>query len=208
MKSAATIAALLLFAGAPLFAQDRNVNITVWYSQTDIQGENDFGGNGFETDFEEGSGYGASVNWFFNPHVSIDGSAFSLRSDADLHLNGTPVVDLGKLNLTVFTAGAQFHILGQRRIDPYVGAGGAYIIGDDFVTPDLENAGVGRIELENGFGYYLNAGVGFQITEGLGLVVDARQVQYEPSSRSSVTGVEQDLEISPRIYSAGLRLRF
>ena len=208
MKSAATIAALLLFAGAPLFAQDRKVTLTPLYSRAEIQGENDFGGSGFETDFEDGSGYGLSVNWFFNPHLSIDGAAFSLRSDADLHLAGTPIVDLGKLNLSIFTAGAQFHILGDRRIDPYVGAGGAYIIGDDFLTTDLENAGVGRIELENEFTYYLNAGLAVQLTEGLGLVLDAREIAYEPSTRSAVTGVEQDLEISPRIYSAGLRLRF
>ena len=209
MKSAAIVAALLLFAGAPLMAQDRNVQLTVWYSQTDIQGENDFDGTGFQTDFEEGTGYGLSVNWFVNPHFSVEGSAFALRSDATLVFDdGTLVADLGKLNLTAFTAGAQFHVLGQRRIDPYVGAGGAYVLNDDFFTPDLEAGGVGRIELESEFAYYLNAGLGFQITEGFGFVIDARYIPYETSSRSAVTGVEQELEISPRIYSAGLRLRF
>jgi outer membrane protein W len=207
MKSAATVALLLLFAGAPLIAQDRNVHVTVWVGQAEIQGENDFG-TGFETHFEDGSSLGASGNWFFNPHVSVEGSAFAIRSDADLHFQGSEAVDLGKLNLTVFTLGAQFHILGNRRIDPYVGAGGAYAMSDDFFTPDLEAGGVGRIDLENQFAYYVNAGIGLQITEGFGLVLDARQIPYETSSRSAVTGVEQDLEISPRIYSAGLRLRF
>lgn len=209
MKSAAIVAALLLFAGAPLMAQDRNAQFTVWYSQADIQGENDFGGNGFETDFDDGSGYGISGNWFFNPHISFEGSVFALRSDATLLFDGgTPVADLGKLNLTAFTAGAQFHVLGQRRIDPYIGAGGAYVISDDFYTADLDSAGVGRIELESQFAYYLNAGLGFQITEGFGVVIDARYIPYETDSRSAVTGVEQELEISPRIYSAGVRLRF
>ena len=207
MKSAATVFLIMLFA-APLLAQDRNIQLSVYASKTEMQGENDFGGSGFETDFEDGAGLGAGVNWFFNPHVSVEGAVFGLRSDAGLLFEGTAPIDLGTLNLTVFSAGAQFHLLGQRRIDPYVGAGGAYIIGDDFFTPDLENAGVGRIELENEVAYYLNAGLGFQISEGFGFVVDARYIPYETASRSAVTGVEQDIEISPRIYSAGVRLRF
>ena len=207
MKSAATVALLLLFAGAPLIAQDRNVHITVFVSQAEFQGENEFE-DGFETEFDDGSALGVAGNWFFNPYVSIEGAGFGIRSDARLLFQGAPAVDLGKLNLTAFTAGAQFHVLGQRRIDPYVGAGAAYVISDDFFTPDLEAGGVGRIELENAFTYYVNAGVGFQITEGFGLVLDARYLPYETSSRSAVTDVEQDIEIAPRIYSAGLRLRF
>ena len=207
MKSAA-IVFLLVFLAVPLVAQDRNIQLTVFGSQTEMQGENDFGGSGFTTDFDDGSGLGASVNWFFNPYVSVEGAVFGLRSDAGLLFDGTAPVDLGTLNLTVFTAGAQFHILGQRRIDPYIGAGGAYILSDDFFTTDLENAGVGRIELGNEVAYYLNAGLGFQISEGFGIVVDARYIPYETSSQSTATGVEQELEISPRIYSAGVRLRF
>ena len=206
MKSAVTIA-FLLFLAAPLAAQDRNVNFTVWVSQTQMQGENDFGGSGFETDFEDGAGLGVSANWLVNPHFSVEGSVFGLRSDAGLRFQVAPI-DLGTLNLTVFTLGAQFHVLGGSRIDPYVGAGGAYIISDDFFTPDLDAAGVGRIEIGNETAYYVNAGIGFQITPGFGLVADARYIPYEASSRSAVTGVEQDLEISPRIYSAGVRLRF
>jgi outer membrane protein W len=207
MKSAATIALLALLA-VPLAAQDRNIQLSVLISQTDFQGENDFDDLGFETDFEEGSGLGGTVNWFVNPYVSVEGSVFGLRSDASLVFEQQAVIDLGKLNLTVFGAGAQLHVFGQRRIDPYVGAGGAYIIGDDFLTPDLEAGGVGRIELENVFTYYINAGLGVQISEGFGLVLDARYIPYETGSRSSVTGFEEELEIAPRIYSAGVRLRF
>ena len=207
MKSALTVALLLLLA-VPLAAQDRNIQITVLASQADFQGENDFDDLGFETDFEEGAGLGGTINWFLNPYVSIEGSAFGIRGDASLIFEEQAVFDLGKLNLTMFGAGAQLHLLGQRRIDPYVGAGGAYVIGDDFVTSDLEAGGVGRIELENEFTYYVNAGIGLQISEGFGLVLDARYLPYETSSRSSVTGFEEELEIAPRIYSAGVRLRF
>lgn len=210
MKSAARVGLLLvlvLFAGVPLLAQDRNIQFTVFVGQADMQGENEFAG-GLETDFEEGSAMGLSANWFVNPHFSVEGAVFALRSDAALALDEATAIDLGKLNLTVFTAGAQFHVLGQRRIDPYIGGGGAYVISDDFFTSELEAGGVGRIELASEVAYYVNAGLGVQITPGFGLVLDARYIPYETSSRSTATGVEQELEISPRIYSAGVRLRF
>ena len=207
MKSAAMVALLLLFAAAPLAAQERNIQLTVFVSQTEMQGENEFEG-GFETHFEDGEALGAAVNWSRWSHLSLEGAVFGLRSEADLQLGGTPVVDLGKLNLTVFTAGAQFHALGRSRFDPYAGAGVAFVIGDEFFTPDLNNAGLGRIEMDNEVTYYVNVGLGFQITDGFGVVLDARYIPYETASRSSVTGVEQDLDISPRILSAGFRLRF
>lgn len=207
MKSAAIVALLLLFAGAPLVAQDRKSQLTVWASQTEMKGDSDFEG-GFQTDFDDGNALGASVNLFLNDRFSVEGSAFGLRSETGLVLDGTPVLDLGKLDLTILSAGAQFHLLGQSRFDPYIGAGGAYVIADDFASGDLLSAGLGTIELDNEFTFYGNIGIGFQITPGFGLVIDARYVPYEPSSRSSVTGIEQDLEISPQILSAGLRLQF
>lgn len=217
MKSAATLALLLLFAGVPLMAQEqtnepppaqeRNRRMTVWVGQAEIQGENDFD-SAFTTDFEEGLSYGLSANFFLGSHFSVEGSVFAIRSDAQLLLEGAPTVDLGNLNMTAFTAGVQFHPLGARRFDPYVGAGGAYVINGNFSSADLAAGGVGRIDLDNGFGYYLNAGLAIDITGGLGIVLDARELRNEPGSRSSVTGVEEDLELSPRIYSAGLRFRF
>jgi hypothetical protein len=82
------------------------------------------------------------------------------------------------------------------------------VIGDDFHTPDLDLVGIGRVELENEFTYYYGIGIGIQISQGFGIVIDAREVPYEPNSRAVATGVEQELDISPRIISAGVRLRF
>ncbi len=204
----AAITLLLVLAAAPLVAQDRNIQVSVFVSQVEMQGENDFG-DGFVTDFDEGTGLGGSANLFLGRHFSVEAAVFNLRTDTALVFEDAATFDLGTLELTPISLGAQFHVLGSRsRIDPYVGAGVAYVIGDDLFSGDLESAGVGRIELENAVGYYINAGLAFQVTEGFGIVIDGRQLQYEPSSRSSATGVEQDLDITPRILSAGLRLRF
>ncbi|HEX8408175.1 MAG TPA: OmpW family outer membrane protein [Thermoanaerobaculia bacterium] len=205
MKKSVLLMMALLVA-APLFAQERRTTVTVWASQVEMQGENDLDG-GFTTDFEDGNALGASVNVFVARMFSVEASVFGIRSDAAMAFEGTSL-DLGSIDLVPVTLGVQLHPFGSSRFDPYVGAGGAYVMADDLNSNDLDTLGLGRIELENELTYYLNAGVGFQITEGFGLVIDGRYIPYETSSRSTRTGGEQDLEFGPQILSAGLRFRF
>lgn len=211
MKSVKIFAAVafmfLVVAAMPLSAQERNIKISVFVSQAEMEGETDFG-DGFVTDFDDGKGFGAAASLVLGRFFAVEGAVFNIDTDAGLILDDVAAFDLGPMSLTPISLGGQLHVLGQSRFDPYVGAGVAYVIGDDLISTDLTAAGLGAIEVESGVGYYINAGVAFQITEGFGIVVDGRQLQYEPSSRSSVTGVERDLEITPRILSAGLRLRF
>lgn len=211
-KLAVAVLALLLFGGAPLLAQDdpaagggRTMHVTVYYAQVDAESTELDGG--FDTEFEDGSALGASVNVFFTRHFSGEVAVFGIRADSRLLFEGTSL-DLGNLDLVPITAGAQFHVLGNSRIDPYVGAGAAYIMAGDLNSPELDLLGLGRIELDNELSYYLNAGVGIQLGSAFGIVVDGRWIPYETSSRSTATGGEQDLEISPRLLSVGLRLRF
>lgn len=207
MKRLVVAVMALLLTGAPLCAQERTIHLTVWASQVEMQGETDFG-DGFEGDFDEGNALGASGNLFINRFFSVEGSVFGIRSDATLVFEGDAALDLGSLDLVPFTLGVQVHPLGDSRFDPYVGAGGAYVIADDLSSTDLDTLGLGRIELDNELTYYINAGIGVRIAGGFGIVLDGRQIQYQPSSRSTATGVEQDLELSPRMLSLGLRLRF
>ncbi len=203
---------VLLFLSVPLFAQDapdvqdRNIELTIWASQVDMQGDTGFPG-GFALESTDGRGLGVSVNRGINRWFSVEGSVFGIRSDTELEFENASL-DLGSVDLVPFTLGAQVHLLGDSRFDPYVGAGAAYVIADDLNSNDLDTLGLGRIELEDQVTYYVNAGIGVRIAGGFGLTLDGRQIQYEPSSRSTATGVEQDLDLSPRLLSIGLRLRF
>jgi outer membrane protein W len=198
---------LLLFVAAPLLAQDRDMQITAWVSRVDIEPEEDFA-EGFETDFDDGSAIGLSVNRFVGSWLSVEAAAFGSRNDARLLVDGVAPINLGKVSLTPVSFGAQLHLPRRPRFDPYVGAGAAYVMASDLSSPDLQAAGVGRIELDDKLTWYVNAGIGVHIAGGLGIVVDGRYVQYETDSRSAVTGVEQEIDLSPRLLSVGLRLRF
>lgn len=208
MKSAASaIALLLLLVGTPLFAQDRNVDLTIWASSVDMQGTNEFEG-GFETEFEDGNGVGATLNFFWNDHLSTELGVFSLSSDAGLAFEGLEPVSLGEVELMPVTLGVQFHILGASRFDPYIGAGGAWVTANDLESTELDDLGIGNVELDDEVTWFANGGVAFAITPHFGVALDARYIPYDTTSRSTLTGVEEDFEVTPLFLSAGLRLRF
>ena len=206
LSVAATIALVLLVAGAPLYAQDRDTQITAFASQVEIQGDNELEG-GFTTEFDDSIGMGLSVHRFVARMISVEAAIFNLRNDVNLMAGNAPI-DLGDVSLTPVSLGAQLHLAGRSRIDPYIGAGGAYVIAGDLFSPDLEAAGLGRLELESKATWYVNAGIGIQVSQGFGIVLEGRQLQYETSSRSTTTGVEQELDLTPRLLSLGLRFRF
>lgn len=203
-KSTAITILLLLFA-APLLAQDRDVRVTVFASQIDI--DSDDLGDGFETDFDSGSGFGLGASLFVNRFLAADVAVFTVRSEAGLLFEGEAPFDLGRLNLVPVMIGAQGHF-ALWRLDIYGGAGGAYVMANDLSSEELDLVGLGRIEVDNELTYYLNAGVALEITKGLGIVLDGRHIPYKPSTRSTVTGNEEELDLSHNIVSLGLRFRF
>jgi outer membrane protein W len=199
------LALLVCLVGLPLFAQDRNAQIAVFISQVEVDGEEL--GDGFESDFESASAFGVAASHVHNRYLSSEVAVFGVSADAGLRFEGETALDLGRLSLLPIMFGGQLHIL-RGRFDPYVGAGAAYVMANDLHSEELDNAGLGRIELDNELTYYVSAGIAVEITKGIGVVVDGRLVQYEQTTKSSATGVEQDLDLSPTILSAGVRFRF
>ena len=205
------VAVLLIFAAAPLLAQDRDMTIAAWVSQVDMQGENEFAAEGLTlaSEFDDGTAIGLSVNRFFTPMISVEASVFSIRSDVNLLIQDTDLpISLGKVNLTPVTIGAQLHLAGRSRFDPYVGAGAAYVLAGDLHSPDLEIGARGRLELDDKVTWYANAGIGVEIVRGFAVVADGRYLAYETSSRSTVTGAEEDIDFTPLLLSLGLRFQF
>lgn len=199
------LVALACVVAMPLLAQDRNMHLAVFASQAEIDGEDL--GDGFETDFDSGTGFGIAASHAYNRFLSAEIAVFSVRSEAGLLFEGEAPFELGDLSLVPVMIGGQLHLF-RGRVDPYVGAGAAYVMANDLHSPDLDVVGFGRIEVDNELTYYVNAGIAFEITRGFGIVVDGRFVQYEPSTKAQATGVERDLDLSPTILSAGLRFRF
>lgn len=196
---------VVLFAALPLFAQDRDVRITIFASRVSMdEAELD---DDFDTEFEDGTGFGLGASMPFNRFLGVEASIFSLRNESRLLFEGAAPFELGRVDLVPIMVGVQAHLTGGRRIDPYVGAGGAYVIASDLYSQDLDTVGIGRIEVDSEFTYYLNAGLAFDFTDRFGVAVDGRFIPYEPSTQAAAGG-EVELDLSPTVLSAALRFRF
>jgi outer membrane protein W len=203
MKYAVVV--LVLFAAFPLAAQN-DMQITGYVSDVQIESEEEFG-EIFQTDFDDGFAMGVSVNRFFNNFLALEASVFDLRNEATVAFDNQ-AISIGEVNLTPVMVGVQAHLAQRSRIDPYIGAGAAYVMARDLFSPELELAGMGRIELEDKITYYANAGLGIGIAGGFGVVIDGRWIPYKTDSTSTATGVAVEMDLTPLILSLGLRFQF
>lgn len=196
---------VVLFAALPLFAQERNIRVGAFVSQVSTdEGELD---ENFDTEFEDGDGFGLTASMGFNKWLGFEAAIFSLRSESRLLFEGEAPVELGRVDLLPVMLGAQLHLTGGRRFDPYVGGGVAYVIANDLYSQDLDTLGIGSVDVDSEITYYLNAGIAFDVTPGFGLVLDGRMIPFEPETRGA-TGDAVEMDLSPTVLSAGLRFRF
>ena len=125
------VALLLVFVAAPLAAQD--MQITAWVSNVTMEGEEDFD-EFFDTDFDDGFAMGLSINRYINNFLSVEASVFDLRNEGQLVIDDDFGIALGDVNLTPVTLGVQLHLAQRSRIDPYIGAGAAYVLTGSVVS--------------------------------------------------------------------------
>jgi outer membrane protein W len=206
MKKMKWLSVVLLFTALPLFAQqDRKMSISLFVSQVSMDGADL--DDEFETEFEDGTGFGLAAYKPFNRFLGVEGAIFSLRNESRLLLQGAAPFELGRVDLVPITVGAQAHLTGGMRFDPYIGAGGAYVTASDLYSEDLDFVGIGRIDVESEFTYFLNAGIAFDFNDRFGIAIDGRYIPFEPSTQAAA-GEEVELDLSPTILSAALRFRF
>lgn len=206
MKSLKIMLLLVLVAALPALAQ-APVDINVFASWVEAQGDTVFE-EGTETRFESGDGFGVSINWFWGRNLSTELSASALTMDAGLDFDGSPLVDLGSIDLTPISLTLQYHFARDSVIDPYLGVGAVWVMAEDLESADLDLLGLGPIEVDDEFGYLVNAGLGVRLTQMLGLYLDAKYMPLEIATRAAGDDFDVDVEIDPMIISAGLRIRF
>lgn len=213
MKTMKTAFLITLLAALPALAQTP-VDVSVFGTWVDAQGETAFE-EGLEADFESGTGFGVAVNWFWGERLSTEFAASAVSLDAGLEadVEGDDeddefLVNLGSADLTPITATMQFHFARDSRIDPYVGAGVAWVLAGDLESEDLDLLEIGEVEVDDAFTYLLNAGLGIRFTETFGLYLDGKYIPLEPATRAEGDDEDVDIEINPVIFSAGVKFRF
>lgn len=97
----------------------------------------------------------------------------------------------------------QYHPLPAARFSPYVGAGVNYMI---FYSGKNRNGFT--VDLDNGFGYSLQAGADVALTGPWSVNVDVKKVFFE--TRASINGgaLHSDVTIDPLVVSVGIGRKF
>ena len=192
---------VLTFTAFSAFAQSNDV--AVWAGSS-VVGTTPTGGT--EIRFDRGDGFGASFTHFFSHHYAAEIAAYRLRHDGKVRFEGVDTFDIGRLTMTPLVATLQWHAEHDRRFDPYAGAGLAYTRAGSLHSDDLDRLGVGRVRIKGRTGWTAVAGASYAFMKPVAIAAEARFIGYHPSSGPSDARVT--LQLSPVIYSLGLRWRF
>jgi outer membrane protein len=207
----AVLASLLLVPSA--LAQSRSFDLTgnvVWLDPS--------GGGSFEDltdpqdlEFDSEIGYGIAANIFFGDRISTEFAIARVTPETTITRRravGAPGGS-GDLTITPLTAVLQFHFAPNGFIDPYVGAGAAYVL-YEFDAQGITN--IDQIDFEDDIGLAVNAGLGIRLGPRFAINLDGKYIPIESNATAVVVGTNQErsgeFDVSPIILSAGLSLRF
>lgn len=204
-------ALLALFVLVPTaFAQHRAFDLTanaVWVDPTNSGSFKDLA-DPADIDFDGTIGYGLAANIFFGDHISAEFAASRVDPDTTIRRHAVSSAG-GNLRMTPLTAVLQWHFAPNGFIDPYIGAGAAYVLFDN--SGDNSISGINDIDIKDDAGFAVNAGLGIRLGSRWGINGDVKYVPLESNATAVVAtgGTTQGrFNISPIIVSAGLQLRF
>jgi outer membrane protein len=146
------------------------------------------------------------ATWFATPNLSLNLIAATTRHDVTVRGPRLGDVDLGRVWLLPPTLTLQYHPLPQSRISPYVGAGINYTVA--YNEGDSRSPAVSKVDVENSWGWALNAGVDYELSPHWLANFDVKKLFLRPdvSVNSGVIGARADLD--PWIIGVGVRYRF
>lgn len=201
MRSSAVLLIVFALVSLPLMAQSNEV--AIWAGDSRV-GSTDLLGTSIH--FDNGHAYGASFNHFFGDHLSAELAAFVVRHNGSIEIAGVKTFNTGSLRMTPVSATVQWHLAHSSRFDVNAGGGLAYVRSDSLHSSDLDSLGVGRVDVKSRIGWTGVAGVSYSLVRSFAISAEARYIGYRPQSGPSNARVQLDL--SPVLYSAGLRWRF
>lgn len=214
MKRIAVLSFAFLMA-VPVFAQTRFFDLglnAVWVDPNSSGTFNSPNANQpLNIDFNGKLGYGASANVFLGSNVSLEIAASEVRPDARYGIPGA-TANQGHLKMIPITGVLQYHFSPKGFIDPYVGAGGAYVLFDNVSNvTDVGGIGLRQLNFKDDVGFAVNGGLGFNFSPRIGLNADVKYVPLK-SSATAVFAAGPDrsakVKINPVIASAGIVFHF
>src|SRR3954453_21409494 len=127
---------LTWIAALPMFAADRTFDLTGWAARVDTNSDGTFtapsAGQPLRVNFDGRVGYGIGANIFFGNNLSASFDAVQVKPKTTIRSRavGGGAFTNG-MRMTPLSAVLQWHFIPRGTIDPYIGAGAAYVLFDD-----------------------------------------------------------------------------
>jgi outer membrane protein W len=219
MKSFRFLLVFLCLIAVPALAADHTFDVTGWAAWVDPNSSDTFNPptahQALNVNFNGKLGYGLGVNIYFGRHLSTAFDAVQARSETAIRsgaVGGSTSFTNGT-RMTPLTGVLQWHFAPSSVVDPYVGAGVAYVLFDK--TNVFRNALISQIKIKDDAGLALNAGVSFRISRRFALTADGKYVPLKAGANAvyapgtiPLVPIIPTTKINPVILSGGLTLRF
>ncbi len=147
-----------------------------------------------------------TLSYFLNKNIAVELFCCFAKLEAE-GKGGINGLDLGDFWVFPPALTLQYHFDQFGAFKPYVGAGVQYI---HFFSEGNSGAGLGnaKINLDDAFGFTLQAGVDVSLGGGWYLNADIKKTFIDTEASWSGTAVTADVDIDPWIYSLGVGYRF
>ncbi len=146
------------------------------------------------------------LTYFITENFAVEAIAAIAKHDGKAKNTAAGDVDLGSVWVLPPTVTLQYHPLPKEKFSPYIGAGVNYTVFFNDDTPD--DGPVKSIHYSDSFGWALQAGVDYAITDSLYLNVDVKRLFVSTKARINGGDIKSKVDVDPWIVGAGLGYKF
>ena len=142
------------------------------------------------------------LSYFLTDHIAVEAIAGTTKHT--VKATG-PATDVAVHETWVLppVVSLQYHFAPQAKVSPYVGAGLNYMI---FYSGKDKNGF--DVDIDNGFGYALQAGVDVAVQGPWSANVDAKKVFFETDASINGGALKSKVKLDPWVVSAGFGYKF
>jgi outer membrane protein len=144
----------------------------------------------------------ADVTYFFTDHIGVE----VIAAVTPHKVTHTPTgIDLGKVTLLPPTVTLQYHFNPKGKVKPYVGAGVNYT---HFFDEKAPGGAVTAINYKDTWGWALQAGVDYQVSDRWYLNLDVKNIHITPDVSINNGAITAKADINPWVIGIGAGYRF
>lgn len=151
-------------------------------------------------------------SYFLTDHIALELIAATTKHDVD-GKSGVPdaIGELADTWVLPPTLTLQYHFAPKAKVRPYVGAGINYtIFYNEEASDGLEDAiGSTKVELDDSFGYALQAGVDFDLNAKMFLNLDVKYIDIDTEAKLTTGPLVNrvDVSIDPVVVGVGIGIK-